>query len=472
MRNLAGSFTMRKDGILPRGDWFTFDNKTDEKPKVYIYDEIGFWGTEASEFVKQLNEIDSKVFELHLNSPGGEIFDGLAIYNAIKQHKASVEVFVDGLAASAASFIAQAGNEVIMARNAQMMIHDGIAFAYGNEQDMLDTAALLGQLSNNIADIYAYRAGQRGFDTSLEDFRDLMREEVWYNGKEAVEAGLADVVLDQDDEEAESAKNKWDLSFYNHAGREKAESPLRVQEKIRLANRQKEMNMPKGNAPKATVDPEATPAPPTDPAPPSEPVETPADPDSDPVEEDPQPVEEEQSTEGGAAENSLQPSNSAAQQGVMIGGKLVTDWQTINQHFASLQAAQSEQRSTFRKEFVEKMARENKITATQVDSLVTLVNGDGDTVPEMSDEQFAAFQASYESAPASTLFQQHATTAEGQQATASGDPIQMTAEARSDRIAVLEGTVAMHKRTMPEDKVKATKSYIELQQLLGANNES
>jgi len=466
MRNLTPSFTMRRDGVLPRGDWFAFKDKATTKPKIYIYDEIGFWGTSASEFVSELNDLDADSLELHLNSPGGEIFDGLAIYNALKQNKANVTVYVDGLAASAASFIAQAGDEVIMARNAQMMIHDGIAFAYGNEQDMLDTAKILSDLSNNIADIYAYRAGKRGFSTTLDEFRALMREEVWYNGKEAVEAGLADVVLDQDDNEAEEAKNKWDLgSIYNHAGREKAESPLRIQEKIRLSNRQKGNEM--SQSPKATVDPEATPAPVPDGTPPAEPAQPTGDPEETGTEAQPQ-EDPQTATEPATA---TQPENKAAgQQGVMINGRLETDWNIIRNHVASLTAAQDEQRAVNRREFVENLAKENKIAAPMIDKLVELVNGT-DTVPGMSDEQFAAFQASYESAPASSVLAQYDATQPGQ---STGQPSfggQMTADQKKDRISVLEGTLAMHRRGgMSEENVKKTKSYIELQSLLGSDD--
>lgn len=465
MRNLTPSFTMRRDGVLPRGDWFAFRDKATAKPKIYIYDEIGFWGTSASDFVSELNDIDSDELELHLNSPGGEIFDGLAIYNALKQHKANVTIYVDGLAASAASFIAQAGDEVIMARNAQMMIHDGIAFAYGNEQDMLDTAKILSDLSNNIADIYAYRAGKRGFDTTLEEFRALMREEVWYNGKEAVEAGLADVVLDQDDEEAEEAKNKWDLgSIYNHAGREKAESPLRIQEKIRLSNRQKGNKM--SQSPEASVDPEVTPAPVPEGTPPAEPAQPTGDPQEPGTEAQPQ-EDPQTATEPNTA---TQPENKAtgAVQGVMINGRLETDWKIINQHFASLTAAQDEQREANRRAFVENLAKDGKITAPMIDKFIELVNGT-DTVPAMSDEQFAAFQASYESAPVSSVLAQHDATRPGQP-TGTPSTGALNVDQKKDRIAVLEGTVAMHRRGgMSEEQLKNTKSYIELQSLLNSD---
>lgn len=454
---------MRKATSRARNDWFKIVNKDDDEPLVYIYDEIGFWGTEASEFVKQLQDIDAASIQLHINSPGGEVFDGLAIFNALKQHKTKVNVYIDGLAASAASFIAQAGDTVTIARNAQLMIHDGIAFAYGNEKDMLDTAGLLGKISNNIADIYAESAAARGFDTTLEDFRDLMREEVWYTGKEAVSSGLADIVLDHDDDDEDAddtPKNTWDLSFFNYAGREKAESPLRIQERIRLANRQKESDMPKGKTPKATTDPEVTPAPAPDTTPPPEPETNPepeTDPETDPETEPTEPTDR----------TPAQPTNKAGQQGVLINGKLETDWSVINKHFESLQAAQDEQRATFRKDFVEGLAAANKIPATQIDSLLELVNGT-DTRPGLTDEQFAAFEASFESTPASSLFQGYAASDSAPQP---GTVPNVSADERTDRIAVLEGTVAMHRRTMPEDKVQNTKSYIELQQLLG-NNQS
>lgn len=458
MRNLASSFTMRKDRQLPHGDWFTF-KKDAETPKLYIYDEIGFWGTDASTLVSELNDIDSNKLDLHLNSPGGEVFDGIAIYNALRQHKAEVTVYVDGLAASAASFIAQAGDRVVMARNAQMMIHDGIALAYGNEKDMLDTAATLSKISNNIADIYAQHAQKRGFDTTLDQFRNLMREEVWYTGQEAVDAGLSDEVLDSDDDEAETAKNKWDLSFYNYAGRERAESPFRVAARLQLSNTTKEKDMGVGPV-KNEGGEESTEETPTDTGTPtgdtSEPGTT-VVPDDNPTGE---PTETTTSTQPESA-----PPASNSLQGVMINGKLETDWAVINRHFAQNETVMREQREANRRTFVENLARDKKIAASQIPSLLELVNGT-DTRPAFSDEQFAAFQASYESAPASSLFDQHATQPENQT-----QPGTSNAQNKEQRIADLKGIIAMHERRgmSPED-LKNTKSYTELQTLLGDNS--
>lgn len=455
------SFTMRKTGDLPRGDWFNFVNEDGQAPKVYIYDEIGFWGTDASEFVKELNKIDAPMMELHLNSPGGEVFDGLAIYNSIRQHKSQVHVYVDGLAASAASFIAQAGDKLIMARNAEMMIHDGIAFAYGNEQDMLDTARVLSNLSNNIADIYAQAAQRRGFvDTSEASFRALMREEVWYNGREAVDAGLADEVLDtqEDPAVAEAATNKWDLSFYNHAGRAKAESPMRVQQRI-LLNLKKENDMAQGaTEPQATTDPAVTPAPVPEVQPPTEPVT------------EPTPAPETPGSDGApASEPATPPANSAtgAFQGVLIDGKMVTDQAAIQAFINRTTQAQAEATAAHRAAFVEGLAASNKIPAPQVDSLVELVNGSADgSTPAMSDAQFDKFKASFESSAPIGLFDNHASDTQGGGTQPTPVPgMGNSTETPDQKRSRLEGIVSMHQRSMPQDQVEKTPSWIELQAL-------
>lgn len=464
MRTLRTSFTMRREGALPRGDWFVINKAKDDATDVYIYDEIGFWGTEASEFVKQLQDISTSKINLHLNSPGGEVFDGMAIFNSLKQHDAEVTVYVDGLAASAASFIAQAGDQVIMARNAQMMIHDGIAMAYGNEQDFLDTAALLSKISNNIADIYAYAARHRGFDSKLEDFRALMREEVWYTGGEAVDAGLADVVLDQDDEEAEKAKNKWDLSFYNYAGRERAESPTRIAARLLVSNQAKENDMgdrPENHEVEADTE---TPA-----------VSDEVEPTSAEGTEGTEATEGTEIAEGALTTNSIAAQTltvgtvlapPAAPQGVMINGKLETDWSVINAHLAAQEAALNEQRTVNRRKFIEGLAASGKITAPMVDSLVEFVNGN-DQRPCLDDAQYEAFVASYESAPVVALFDKF--DSDGQRQSSAASSVEAAAHLE-DRKMILEGTIANLRRSgMPEEEIKNTNSYTELQMLLGHN---
>jgi ATP-dependent Clp endopeptidase proteolytic subunit ClpP len=199
MSNLAGS----------RPGWYSIENKsaTAGPSQVSIYDEIGFYGVSAGDFLAELRTITSDI-ELHLNSPGGDVFDGIAIYNCLKQRSGKVQVIVDGLAASAASFIAQAASPgcLEMAPHSQMMIHDGFAMAIGNAADMRHTADQLDQVSDEIASIYAERTGK-----PADYWRGLMKTETWLTDAQAVAEGLADKIHGQ-----ESVSNDWDLSVFAH----------------------------------------------------------------------------------------------------------------------------------------------------------------------------------------------------------------------------------------------------------------
>lgn len=200
-----------------RTDWYRIEDKGNSAAEVFIYDEIGYFGVTAKDFVNDLGKVNAKNLTVRVNSPGGDVFDGLAIYNAIKQHPANTTVIIDALAASAASFIAQAGDRVIMTRNSQMMIHDAMGLCVGNAADMTQMVDLLDKNSNNIADIYAQRAGG-----TVEEWRSRMQAETWYSANEAVAAGLADEVLGDSQESTDS----WDLSIFNYAGRDVAPEPV------------------------------------------------------------------------------------------------------------------------------------------------------------------------------------------------------------------------------------------------------
>lgn len=198
-----------------RNDWYRITNNADVA-QVYIYDEIGYFGITANDFVQDLQAIKAPAIDLHLNTPGGDVFDGIAIYNALKDHPSTVTVTVDGLAASAGSFIAMAGNRVMMNRNSEMMIHDAHGLAIGNSAEMRTLADLLDKMSNNIASIYATRAGG-----TVDSWRAAMKEETWYSADEAVKAGLADEVKGDT-----KTENSWDLSIFNFAGRSSAPAPV------------------------------------------------------------------------------------------------------------------------------------------------------------------------------------------------------------------------------------------------------
>lgn len=189
--NRPYNFRRPKDAV-PK-TWYRVQNVSADTVEVAIYDEIGYWGVTASDFVAELQGIDTKNITLRVNSPGGDVFDGLAILNSLRNHPATVNVMVDGLAASAASFIAMAGDSVTMAPNSMMMIHEASGLCMGNAVDMRELADLLDKTSANIADIYARRSGR-----PADEHRAAMRTETWYSDQEAVDAGLADSVLGSD----------------------------------------------------------------------------------------------------------------------------------------------------------------------------------------------------------------------------------------------------------------------------------
>ncbi len=203
-------------------DWFRIEMAGRSKTaEVWIYDAIGSSlfeeGTDSKAFAKKLQALDVDEIVVHLNTPGGDVFEGLAIYNSLKDHPAKITVMVDGLAASAGSFIAQAGDVVKMNRAAQMMIHDAGGLVMGNAKDMTDFAEVLDKVSDSIAGIYMSRVGG-----TVDEWREAMRAESWYSAAEAVEVGLADEMV----QDKPAAENSWDFSVFNYAGREKAPTPI------------------------------------------------------------------------------------------------------------------------------------------------------------------------------------------------------------------------------------------------------
>lgn len=153
-----------------------------------LWGEVG-WDSTARDLIDQLE--GAGAVELHVNSPGGEVWEAIAMYNALKDHRGEVVAVVDGMAASAASFIVMAADRVTMNRASKMMVHDAMTGTFGHENDHLQTAELLGKVSDTIAGIYAVRAGG-----TAAEWRDVMRDTKWYSAAEAVEAGLADEAVE------------------------------------------------------------------------------------------------------------------------------------------------------------------------------------------------------------------------------------------------------------------------------------
>jgi ATP-dependent protease ClpP protease subunit len=230
---LLGSLTKKK--LRGGHEWFRFSNhdvRTDEV-MVEIYDDIGHYGITAADFTAALAGLpkSTKTINLRINSGGGSVFEGLTIASRLREHKAQVNVTIDGVAASIASVIAMAGDQVTMARGSQLMIHNPSGLCLGEADEMDQMAALLRKLARDtIADAYMAKAGG-----TADDWLARMRAETWYSGPEAVTAGLADAADgDESDDEPED-RTTHDLTAYGflHAGRGAAPDPAVTDRSIR-----------------------------------------------------------------------------------------------------------------------------------------------------------------------------------------------------------------------------------------------
>ena len=218
-----------------------------EAPKpaeVLIYGNIGDrWnedGVVASELVRDLSALQADTINLRINSYGGSVPDGLAIYNALRRHKAAVNVFVDGVAISCASYIAMAGDTITMAKNSQMMIHAPWTFAYGNSNDMREQADILDRYAKAMASAYADKSGK-----TYEDALALLTDgkDHWFLADEAKAEGFADEV-GEEVAVAASLASSFDLSRFKAAAPTAACAPQQVPQPTAAAVTTKEASMP------------------------------------------------------------------------------------------------------------------------------------------------------------------------------------------------------------------------------------
>lgn len=164
---------------------------------LYIYDIIGagFFeeGVTAKSVRDELSKMDkTQRLTVRINSPGGSVFDGVAIRAQLEQWAAGVDVKVDGIAASAASYIATAGDSVAMAEGSMLMVHDPWTFAIGNAAEMQKAAATLDKIADSMVGAYAKKSGK-----SNEEVRQTMKDETWLSADEAIAYGLADEKSDE-----------------------------------------------------------------------------------------------------------------------------------------------------------------------------------------------------------------------------------------------------------------------------------
>ena len=180
---------------------FKIINKSETNAELIIYSEIGetYWGegVSAKSFNVELKELPKSVtqIDVRLNSPGGNVFDGIVIYNRLKQHSANVTVYIDGIAASIASIIALAGDEVIMSEGSMIMIHKPMSGVYGNSQEMLEMVDRLDEVEEQLIGIY-----RRKTNLDRTEIKDMLSKETWMDAQEAVDMGFADSMMEEDEE--------------------------------------------------------------------------------------------------------------------------------------------------------------------------------------------------------------------------------------------------------------------------------
>ncbi len=179
--------------------WYEIKALSEEKAEIWIYEQIGedLWdgsGVTAKGFQKDLAAVKASQIDLHINSPGGVVFDGITIYNLLKQHPATITTYIDGLAASIASVIALAGDTVVMAANAIYMIHNPFGMAYGNAKELRAYADVLEKVGGSM--LSAYKA-KTGMDEA--ELLALLDAETWMTAAEAKEHGFVDEIAEEMD---------------------------------------------------------------------------------------------------------------------------------------------------------------------------------------------------------------------------------------------------------------------------------
>lgn len=192
---------------LDRTDWYKIESLSEDEAELMIYDVIGWPFNDSAEFIRALAGMNQAIITVRINSPGGDVFDAMAIYNALQAHKSKIVTRIESLAASAASFIALAGKEVQSYGNAMFMIHEPWVYAAGNQYDFRETADILEKISGNMVDIYSghSRVGKK-------EIRTMMKDETWMTAKEALDKGFIGKIID-----GKAAKAAFDLSIFANA---------------------------------------------------------------------------------------------------------------------------------------------------------------------------------------------------------------------------------------------------------------
>ena len=200
-------------------NWYNIKAEASNKSAdVYIFDEIGTFGLTAQSFIEEIKSYKDTPMSLHINCVGGDVFEGMAIYNVLKKRTARTTIYKEGIAASMGSVIALAGDEVVMAENSLFMIHNAWGGAMGEATEIRKTAALLDKISGEIADIYTKKT-----NLPYNRVKEMMDEETWLSADEAFNLGFIDSISD-----AIKVAAKYDVSKFKNITDKEIQNKLSV----------------------------------------------------------------------------------------------------------------------------------------------------------------------------------------------------------------------------------------------------
>lgn len=229
--------------------WYSIKASANQSAEIWIYDEIGGWGISARQFANELKALgDIRQITLRIHSPGGDVFEGMAIYNLLSQHPAQITVKIDGLAASMGSVIAMVGDEIQIPENAMIMVHKPWGIQGGDAADMRRYAELLDKVEGALISAYTKKTGK-----SDDEITQLLENETWMGGAEAVAAGFADTLLSP--LEVAACFNSHRLTDFEH-----------MPQSFKSLMQPRSQTTPPANAPTPAPTPSPTPAP-AEPAP-------------------------------------------------------------------------------------------------------------------------------------------------------------------------------------------------------------
>lgn len=205
-------------------EWYKIKNNASEASDVYLFNDIGTFGITAQSFIDEIKEYDNKELNIHINSLGGEVFEGMAIYSIIQRRKAKTTVYIEGIAASIASVIALAADEVIMSENSLLMIHNAWGGTQGDARDMRKQADVLDKITNEIAEVYVKKT-----NIPYDEVIEMMNEETWLTAEEAVALGFVNSIS-----EPIKVAAKYDVSRFKNITNKKMDTILSLTEKKKI----------------------------------------------------------------------------------------------------------------------------------------------------------------------------------------------------------------------------------------------